>query len=334
VPLFGKPPGQGRETANRELAAARKALEAGDLPHAAMHVANALVGAPALPEVHELLARLASHPQGGRELFPLGESPSLANVLARAHVAASERDYDHALGLLAKAQAFAPATAWADVPWIASQDTAEQASPNWVIHLAREMHGLLRTQDSRELRAAQRPYLPLVRNAIAVHPDNDRLLGIAGFLFRRYDAAEALRYAVRADKLSPSQATAIALGYAHHDLGQTQQALAAWDQAISRGGNHTLKVYGDIQTLLLKADRPAEAISYAEHALAIDEQHSCSQITVLAARFRQSQKAEYFDALIEIYKNSPESSHERGCAASALQIVTTQGATKIAVFRG
>jgi tetratricopeptide (TPR) repeat protein len=284
--------------------------------------------------VHELLAGLASHPEGGRELFPLGESPSLAYVLARAHVAASERDYDHALGLLAKAQAFAPATAWADAPWIASKDTAEQASPDWVIHVAREIHGLLRTQDSPELRAALRPYLPLVRNAIAVHPDNGRLLGIAGFLFRRYDAAEALRYASRADQLSPSQGTATALGYAHRDLGQTQQALAAWEHAIARGGTSTLNVYSDIQALLLQADRPAEAISYAERALAIDKDHACSQITLLAARLRQTRKAEYFDALTEIYKTSQETSHARGCAASALQTVTMKNATKIRVFRG
>ena len=334
MPPSGESVGQDRGKANRELAAARRALDAGDLPHAAMHVSHALVAAPSLPEVHEVLARLASHPQGGRELFPLGDSLSLAGVLARAHVAASERDYDHALRLLDKAQAFAPATAWADVPWVASKEAAERASPAVVVYVAAGLQELLRTQDSAELRAALRPYLALVRNAIAAHPDHDRLLGIAGYLFRRFDAAEAVGYAARADELNPSQSTAIGLGYAYRDLGRTQDALAAWERAIEREGANTLSVYSDIEILLLEADRPADAIVYAERALAIDSDHICSRVTVLAARFRQTRKAEYFDALTEIYKTSPESSHARGCTARALQIVATKSATSIRVFRG
>jgi len=334
MPPFGQSVPQDPGKANRDLAAARKALDSGNLPHAAVHVSNALVAAPSLPEVHELLVRLASHPQGGRELFPLGESLSLAGVLARAHVAASEHDYDHALGLLAKAQAFAPDVAWADVPWIASEEAAERASAEMVIHVAGTLHELLRTQDSADLRVALRPYLPLIRNSIAAHPDNDRLLALAGYLFRRFDAAEAARYAARADELNPSQATAVALGYAYRDLGRTQDALAAWDHAIERGGANTLSVYSDIESMLLEADRPADAIAYAERALALDKDHICSRVTVLAARFRQTQKAEYFDGLQDIYKTSPESSHARGCAARALQTVVTKSATRTRVFGG
>jgi hypothetical protein len=51
---------------------------------------NALTEAPALPGAHEQLARLAAHPQSGRDLFPLDEPPSLATVAARAYVAAAD----------------------------------------------------------------------------------------------------------------------------------------------------------------------------------------------------------------------------------------------------
>ena len=57
-----------------ELILAGRDLEAGDLARAAAHVSNVLISAPALPEVHEMLARLAAHPRGGRGLFPMTSS--------------------------------------------------------------------------------------------------------------------------------------------------------------------------------------------------------------------------------------------------------------------
>jgi hypothetical protein len=92
------------------LARAQRELVGGSLAAAAALTANALTVAPALPEAHELLARLAAHPEGGRSLFPLNDPLSLASVVARAHVVAAERDFGYALRLLAKAQAFAPET--------------------------------------------------------------------------------------------------------------------------------------------------------------------------------------------------------------------------------
>ncbi|MBE1566070.1 hypothetical protein [Nonomuraea africana] len=51
-----------RMQAEGELSMARLALDDGEVAHAAQHVAAAPAYDPALPEAHELLARLASMP--------------------------------------------------------------------------------------------------------------------------------------------------------------------------------------------------------------------------------------------------------------------------------
>jgi hypothetical protein len=60
----------------RQIALARRAFDAGALEHAAAHTENALFPGPTvtLPEIHEMLARLAGHHQGGSRLFPLKPS--------------------------------------------------------------------------------------------------------------------------------------------------------------------------------------------------------------------------------------------------------------------
>ena len=185
-----------------ELTLAGRDLEAGDLAHAAARVSNVLVSAPALPEVHEMLARLAAHPRGGRGLFPMTSPLALATVMARAHVVAAEGDFGYALGLLGKAQVHAPETAWADVPWVTDAVTASSINPAVVTNLAVDLLELLHVRSSDGLRPAMNPYLQLIRNTITAHPDDTNLLGAAGYFFRRFDLAEAAGYATRADQLA------------------------------------------------------------------------------------------------------------------------------------
>ena len=54
------------EQAQGELSLARVAIAEGDLKHGANHVAGAIAYAPALPEVHEVLAGLAARSEDGR----------------------------------------------------------------------------------------------------------------------------------------------------------------------------------------------------------------------------------------------------------------------------
>jgi tetratricopeptide (TPR) repeat protein len=234
----------------RLLALAGQDIEAGDLARAAVRTSSALTCAPVLPEVHEMLARLAAHPRGGRDLFPLNDPLALATVVARAHIVAAEGDCGYALRLLGKAQAYAPETAWADVPWVTATATASAIDPAIVTNLAVDLLKLLPGRSPDSIRPAISPYLQLLRNTIATHPDHANLLGAAGYLFRRFDAAEAVTYATRADQLAPSDATAIGLGLIYSDLGLTSEALAAFERAL-RHDPGRLEVYADICDLLL-----------------------------------------------------------------------------------
>ena len=125
-----------------------------------------------------MLARLAAHPRGGRDLFPLNDPLALATVVARAHIVAAEGDCGYALRLLGKAQAYAPETAWADVPWVTATATASAIVTNLAVDLLKLLPG--RSPDS--IGPAMSPYLQLLRNTIATHPDQANLLGAAGYL--------------------------------------------------------------------------------------------------------------------------------------------------------
>jgi len=308
--------------AQRHLAAARKALSRGDLTHAAAHTGDALLAAPALPEAHELIARLAEHPEGGRDLYRLDPPLALATVLARAHILACDKDFDRALDLLCKVQEYTPATAWADVLWVTDPATASAVSVQTVTSLAGHLLELIRrieaTGSLESLRRAMAPYLRLVRNTIAVHPDNANLLGLAGYLYRRYDLAEAADYASRADRLNPSLATAIGLGYIYKDMGCIEEALTAWQRAVGYDPGF-LPIYDDIADLLLDTDRLEEARGYAERALAIEQDYVYARSVILVVQFRQTREETYLDALMALYKAQPDGSREQGCVGSAIQ---------------
>jgi tetratricopeptide (TPR) repeat protein len=317
----------------RLLALAGRDVEAGDLARAAARVSNALISAPSLPEVHEMLARLAAHPQGGRELFPLTGPLALATVVARAHIVAAEGDFNYALLLIGKAQSYAPETAWADVPWVTAAATASAIDPAVVTNLAVDLLELLPGRSPDSIRPATSPYLQLLRNTIATYPDHADLLGAAGYLFRRFDVAQAVAYATRADQLAPSCASAIGLGLIYRDLGLTSEALDAFERALSHDPGR-LEVYADICDLLLDADRLDEALTYAQRALAIDPGHICSQMATLAVRFRQTRKATDLDALIDLCHAQPAGTHARRHGDSVLQSTVMKTVSRTAVLTG
>jgi tetratricopeptide (TPR) repeat protein len=317
-----------------ELTLAGRDVEAGDLARAAVRVSNVLISAPALPEAHEMVARLAAHPRGGRGLFPLHDPLALATVVAHAHVVAAEGDFDYALRLLGKAQAYAPETAWAEVPWVTDPATASSVNPDVVTNLAVDLLELLLPVESPDsLRPAMNPYLQLVRNTIAAHPDHASQLGAAGYLFRRFDLAEAAGYATRADQLAPCHASAIGLGLIYRDLGLTSEALDAFERALSYEPDD-LEVYADICDLLMDADRLDEALTYARRAVAIDPGHICSQIAALAVRFRQTRKAADLDALIELCRAQPADTHARRHGERVLQSTVMKTVSRTVTLTG
>jgi hypothetical protein len=71
MPPFGESVGQDPGKADRDLATARKVLDSGNLPHAAVHVSNALVAAT-LP-ARGARGRLSMHDHAVDDLYCPGE---------------------------------------------------------------------------------------------------------------------------------------------------------------------------------------------------------------------------------------------------------------------
>jgi hypothetical protein len=122
-------------SAEGELALARLALNEGDLRHAAEHLAGAVVHAPTLPEVHEVLTQLAARTDGGLDLFPVDHHPFIGVVVARAHLLAAAGRPGSALELLAAATAHARTVDWAGVPWVTAPDLPGRLDPEQITRI-------------------------------------------------------------------------------------------------------------------------------------------------------------------------------------------------------
>lgn len=324
---------QSKPDAQQLIAAAAREFTVGHLSAAAAYTANALVRSPALPGAHELIARLAAHPDGGLQLFPLDDPLTLANVLGHAHAAAAKREFDKALQLLGKAQAFAPQTPWADVPWVADPATAAAADPQVVTNLTVDLNSIIPDLDEARRLPVASPYLRLVRNAADAHPDHAPLYGSAGFLFRRFDAAEAARYAERSEELNPSSPAAVALALIYRDQGRTEDAVQAIKRAVERDSRNPER-YADACDLLLKAGRTAEARGYALRGLDIDPRHACCEISAAAAEFCQTRRSEHFDQLIQLTKSHPVGSHAYNHAAEVTRLVAEATGSRTVTLQG
>ncbi|HEY1489179.1 MAG TPA: tetratricopeptide repeat protein, partial [Micromonosporaceae bacterium] len=93
--------------AEEHLATARKWLAALDLPHAAVHVAQAIAADPALAAAYVELDRMPTV-----DLFPLGDGAYIGNVAACAHLDARGGRWERAFALIALCLQSEPHKPW------------------------------------------------------------------------------------------------------------------------------------------------------------------------------------------------------------------------------
>ncbi|MGS2613575.1 tetratricopeptide repeat protein [Micromonospora sp. LZ34] len=297
--------------AAEELALARLALEAGDLPHAASHLAGALAQAPTLPEVHEILARLAAASgDGGVELFPLGHRAFVGAVVARAHLLAAAGRPAEGLDLLVAATGHVPGTDWAGVPWVTAPELAERLEPERTARILMQVCAVVPDPVPQAGRPALAPYLTLARNAVTVHPEHALLLGAASALARRLDEiALAIRWAARGVRAQPSKIGEVWLGYAYRSAGRTREALAALGRAVEHDPDD-LAVYADIAGTLADNGRLDEALDWIDRALARDPTFDCAVHTAHRLRFQRDGDVAHLVGLADFVREHPDDSHE------------------------
>jgi tetratricopeptide (TPR) repeat protein len=299
-----------RLSAEGELALSRLALDEGDLRHAAEHLAGAIVHAPTLPEVHEVLAQLAARAEGGVELFPLDHHAFIGSVVARAHLLAAAGHPADGLELLAAATSHAPTIDWAGVPWVSAPDLPRRVAPDRVARILMQVCAAVPDPVPDDERAPLLPYLALARHSVEAHPRHGLLLGAASALARRVgEVTLALTWAARGVREQPSKLSEVWLGYAYRSAGRTAEALAALRRAVDHDPAD-LSVYADIAGTLADHGRLDEALEWIDQALARDATFDCAVHTGHRLRYRRDGALAHLVALTDFQRDHPDDSHE------------------------
>ncbi|GAA0446730.1 hypothetical protein Ade02nite_85900 [Paractinoplanes deccanensis] len=295
-----------RRAADRALEQARSALARDEPEKAADHLAGALAHAPALPEAHELLSRLAARPGGGLDLFQVGPHTSAGRLAARAHLLAAAGRPEDGLPLLTAASGHAPAADWAGVPWVAEPALGVRIEPGLLAQILMR----LCTRVGEPAPPTLRPYLTVVRHAIAAHPEHAMLLGAGSALARRVGEHElAVDWAARGARVRPSKLGEIWLGYAYRSAGRLPEALAALRRAVAHDPDD-LSVYADIAGTLADNGRLEDALSWVERALERDPDYDCAVHTAHRLRFRADGDLMHLVRLADYIRDHPDESHE------------------------
>ncbi|WUJ12421.1 tetratricopeptide repeat protein [Actinoplanes sp. NBC_00393] len=280
------------------------------MTNAAGLLAGALPHAPTLPETHELLSRLAARADGALDLFPLEPHAPVGRVVAHAHLLAAAGRPEDGLALLAAASGQTPETDWAGVPWVQDPALGARIEPG---QLARTVMRLCTTVGDPapvETVGALRPYLTVVRNAVAAHGEHAMLLGAGSALARRLGETRlAVDWAGRGARAQPSKLGEIWLGYAYRSAGRIPEALAALRRAVAYDPDD-LSVYADVAATLADLGRLDEALRWTELALERDPTFDCVVHTAHRLRYRADGDVAHLVSLADFVRDHPDDAHE------------------------
>jgi tetratricopeptide (TPR) repeat protein len=299
-----------RRAADRALEQARSAMARDEPEEAADHLAGALSHAPTLPEAHELLSRLAARSDGGLDLFPLAPHVSAGSLAARAHLLAAAGHPEDALPLLAAASGRMPGSDWAGVPWVGDPALGLRIEPGLLVQLLMRLCTAVGDPAPPPARTGLRPYLTVVRHAVAANPEHAMLLGAGSALARRIgETALAVEWAVRGVRARPSKLAEIWLGYAYRSAGRLPEALAALRRAVAHDPDD-LSVYADIAGTLADHGRLDDALAWVDRALERDPDYDCAVHTAHRLRHRADGDLAHLVRLADFIRDHPDESHE------------------------
>jgi len=277
--------------------------------HAARHISGALAVAPTLPEAHETLTQLAA--KAGDtvlDLFPVVGDVYVGAAVAHANLIASAAP-EIAFDLLIAATQAEPATPWAAVPWLESDDFPRRWDADELAHRFMRLAGAVPEPVDPALRPALEPYLRLARRAVATHPGSPLLLGAASAIARRFgESDDAVTWARRAAALQPSLLTEMWLGYALRAAGRVDDAVAAWRRALQHDPEN-LALYTDLAEILAVSGRLDEAIEWIGRALDVDPMDGYAFPTACVLRYLRDEDIGQLVRLSDYVRANPENQH-------------------------
>lgn len=321
--------GDPTQEAQGELALARLALDDGELDHAAVHVANALFCAPALPEAHEMLGVLAVRaPDGGTGLYgPDDEGGMFAgSAAALAHLYAVAGDFDRALAGLSQVAAHEPHRDWASSAGWLGTDLAPRLDPDAFGRTLLRMVQVLPDPVDPEHRDSLVPFAALARAMAEAHPAHGFLLWSGSSFMRRLDAlGEAVDWAFRAWTRDRSPEAAIMLGNAWRRVGREADTEKLW-AGVLRDHPDDLDLHVDLGELIASQGRFDEGLDWIERALAVDPEHPKAAPAAHGVRWARDRDLDHLIALIDHLRDHPDHAyaHElvaRACAGTWLRHV-------------
>ncbi|MFJ3726667.1 hypothetical protein ACIPYQ_29470 [Streptomyces sp. NPDC090045] len=297
-----------RLEAEGEVAVARLALDSGDLPHAAAHLAGALTADPRHPDAYEALAELvaaAGDHAAALRLFA-DDEPTIGAVACVAQLHAAVGDWEPAVGVLASVIAADPARPWAEVAWLADPALPGRLAPSAVATAVARLSRTLPEPLPPPLRDGVQPFYALVRACVATHPEHVLLNTLASTLARRFgDVADAVAWAERAQRAEPGHWQAVVLGSALRAAERTDEALAVWEAEIARDPSD-LDLYVDVAELYGRTGRPAAGLAWLERALAAEPDHPKAAPAVFALRHAVDGATAHLLALADHLRTHPE----------------------------
>jgi tetratricopeptide (TPR) repeat protein len=293
-----------------DLTLARAALDRGEMSQAALHLAGALPHAPTLPEIHELLSRLAARADGALDLFPLDAHAPAGRVAAHAHLLAAAGRPEDGLPLLAAASGHTPGVDWAGVPWVSDPVLGGRIDPDALARTVMRLCTAVGDPAPEATAAPLRPYLTVVRHTVAAHGEHAMLLGAGSALARRLGEARlAVDWAARGARSHPSKLGEIWLGYAYRSAGRIPEALAALRRAVIHDPDD-LSVYADVAATLADLGRLEEALHWTDEAMERDPLFDCVVHTAHRLRYRADGDVAHLVSLADYIRDHPDDTHE------------------------
>lgn len=299
-------------TADEHIAIAEATFTAGDVRHAAVHVAAAITTDPANLEWLSLLERIVDHPSGEDldALFPIdSDNAHFATVAAHAYASARRGNIEQAFDFLMQVVSARPDLDYGDWVhrWFPDVEsiralTAEQAARGlqfWLSGLERIQIVLLRMPGQVEKIA------PFMKRLAEAYEDNAHLLALVSTVYRKIEFIEdATRLGKRAYELQPAWFSAINLALAYRAGGDLDAAMDLYKKAIAHDPKDQ-SARLDLGDMLLEHGQSAPAMEWYQNVLNETPQHPWALPSLLFAQWTESGEPALLDQLEALAREDP-----------------------------
>ncbi len=304
--------GPTKERFAEDLATAKRARDAGDLHHAAEHVAWALAARPGDAEALALADALFNAARDPLALVPLRENNPFAVVALRARAPAQTGGTTEAIELLLQVVAAKPDVSY--LPWSVAWARAAGAQVD-----PRSIAEAVLTLVSRldEYAPVLVPTLIELIEVLRVHhPQSPALAATLVRLLRQSGDPKALAVARDAYAQTPTPELAVIVATTLRAQGDDDEAIAMFKEAL-RLDPKLVPAWLDIGDIFLESDRFEDAAAAYERALALDPGSIWAKASLSCAKLETTGDRAYLHELQDLAESHPDEPRPRSLLDAA-----------------